>query len=375
MSLGHVLGHDRIKRILAKALAEGRFPPALLLAGPEGVGKRMLALAAAEALVCERGGGEACGACSTCTRIARAREALPALRKAADERPDEPERRNFLLRPDLVLIEPRRTATRQDIRIEQVRELVRQLEGRPFEARARVFVVSDAHAMTEQAQNALLKGLEEPPATSHVVLVTAAPQGLLPTIRSRCQVLRPGPLPAAVVEAYLRDRAGLGADEARLRASLAGGSLGAALAFESGAYRTLREELLTLLEGRDESGALGAAAGPRGPARGRRGSVGPERRRGRPSGRARPGSPGRAGDRAGRDRGRNAPRAAGIRPQAPRPGRAAGGAGRLNLAPLFRPVLEVMKQPTARRAQAISRPRVRGVATYGPNTPAGGRPV
>ena len=64
MSLGHVLGHDRIKRILAKALVEGRFPPALLLAGPEGVGKRTLALAAAEALVCERGGGEACGACS-----------------------------------------------------------------------------------------------------------------------------------------------------------------------------------------------------------------------------------------------------------------------------------------------------------------------
>jgi DNA polymerase-3 subunit delta' len=260
VSLGQVLGHDRIKRILGKALVEGRFPPALLLAGPEGVGKRTLALAAAEALVCERGGGEACGACSTCTRIARAREALPALRKAADERPDEPERRNFLLHPDLVLIEPRRTATRLDIRIEQVRELVRQLEGRPFEARARAFVVSDAHAMTEQAQNALLKGLEEPPATSHVLLVTAAPQGLLPTIRSRCHVLRPGPLPAVVVETYLRDRAGLGVDEARLRASLAGGSLGAALAFESEAYRTLREELLTLLEGREENGALGRMA-------------------------------------------------------------------------------------------------------------------
>jgi DNA polymerase-3 subunit delta' len=261
MSLGGVLGHDRIQRILAKALAEGRFPPALLLSGPEGVGKRTLALAAAAALLCERGGGAACGACSTCTRIARSQQTLPALRKAADERPDEPERRNFLLHPDLVLVEPRRTATRLDIRIEQVRDVVRQLEGRPFEARARAFVLNDAHAMTEQAQNALLKGLEEPPATSHVVLVTAAPQALLPTIRSRCQVLRPGPLPARVVEAYLRDRAGLPADEARLRASLAGGSLGAALAFESEAYRALREELLTLLEGRGEDGALGRMAG------------------------------------------------------------------------------------------------------------------
>jgi len=137
MSLGGVLGHDRIQRILAKALAEGRFPPALLLSGPEGVGKRTLALAAAAALLCERGGGAACGACSTCTRIARSQQTLPALRKAADERPDEPERRNFLLHPDLVLVEPRRTATRLDIRIEQVRDVVRQLEGRPFEARAR----------------------------------------------------------------------------------------------------------------------------------------------------------------------------------------------------------------------------------------------
>lgn len=248
MSLGHVLGHDRIKRILGKALAQGRFPPALLLAGPEGVGKRTLALAAGEALVCERAGGEACGACSSCTRIARALRALPVLRKAADERPEEPERRNFLLHPDLMLVEPRRTATRLDIRVEQVRELVRQLEGRPFEARARVFVVDDAHAMTEQAQNALLKGLEEPPATSHVLLVSAAPQGLLPTIRSRCQLLRLGALPASAVETYLQDEAGLGPPEARLRASLAGGSLGVALAFESEAYRALREELLALLE-------------------------------------------------------------------------------------------------------------------------------
>jgi len=258
LSLGTVLGHDTIKRILAKALAHGRFPPALLLAGPEGVGKRTLALAAAQALVCEGegGGGEACGACSTCARIAKSLRALPELRKAADEHTDEPERRNFMLHPDLVLIEPRRTATRLDIRIEQVRELVRQLQGRPFEARARAFVVDDAHAMTEQAQNALLKGLEEPPPTSHILLVTASPQALRPTIRSRCQVLRLGPLPAAAIAGHLQDVAGLEPDEARLRASLAGGSLGTALAFESDAYRSLREDLLALLQGLDEGSRL-----------------------------------------------------------------------------------------------------------------------
>jgi DNA polymerase III subunit delta' len=256
VSFARVLGHDRIKRILGKALAQGRFPPALLLAGPEGVGKRTLALATARGLVCEAGGGEACGACSTCRRVAKSLEGLPALRKAADDHTDEPERRNFLLHPDLVLVEPRRTATRLDIRIEQVRDLLRHLQGRPFEARARAFVIDDAHAMTEQAQNALLKGLEEPPATSHVLLVTASPQALLPTIRSRCQVLRLGSLPAAVVEGYLRTEAGLEPDEARLRAALAGGSLGAALAFESEAYRSLREELLALLEQLAQAGGM-----------------------------------------------------------------------------------------------------------------------
>jgi DNA polymerase-3 subunit delta' len=89
-----------------------------------------------------------------------------------------------------------------------------------------------------------------------VILVTAAPQALLPTIRSRCQLLRAGPLPAAVVETYLRERMGLSPEDARLRASLAGGSLGAALAFESEAYRSSREVLLGLLEGLGGGGAL-----------------------------------------------------------------------------------------------------------------------
>jgi DNA polymerase III subunit delta' len=134
------------------------------------------------------------------------------------------------------------------IKIDQVRDAVREIQLPPFEAPARAFVIDDADVMTEQAQNALLKSLEEPKATSHVFLVTAAPQALLPTIRSRCPLLRFGPLPRLLVETYLVERQGLAPAEARLRAALASGSLGAALAFESEAYRTLREELLALLE-------------------------------------------------------------------------------------------------------------------------------
>jgi len=220
MAYASVLGHDRIKELLARAVQRGRLPPALLLSGPEGVGKRTLALSVSRALLCEKANGDCCDRCAACSR---------ALRR---------------LHPDLFLVEPE-TAV---IKIEQVRDLLRETSGLPFEARARAFVVDQAHVLTEQAANALLKSLEEPPATSHVFLVTASPQALLPTIRSRCHTLRFGPLPQAALVAYLRERIGLAPEDARLRASLAGGSLGAAVAFESDEFKKLRNELLTILE-------------------------------------------------------------------------------------------------------------------------------
>jgi DNA polymerase III subunit delta' len=228
MAFDEVLGHERVRELLSRALDAARLPPALLLSGPDGVGKRTLALAVGRALVCERRGG--CEpTCAPCRRAAQGAH------------------------PDVILVRPETQA----IKIAQIRGVVREIMGRPFEARARAVVIDDAHSMTEEAANALLKSLEEPPATSHVLLVTSAPQALLPTIRSRCQTLRMGPLPPALLERHLRSQLGLEAEEARLRAALAGGSVGAALAFESEAYRAVREQLLALLEA--PSGALARA--------------------------------------------------------------------------------------------------------------------
>jgi DNA polymerase III subunit delta' len=245
-----VLGHEGARELLGRALAEGRLPGALLLTGPEGVGKRKLALEVARAALCAGPGGPDC-ACTHCGRIGRALERLPEARERARGSRD-PTGLNHRLHPDLILVEP----WPMGIRIEQVREVVAEVMAPPFEARARAVVMDDAHSMTEQAANALLKSLEEPPATSHLLLVTGSPQTLLPTIRSRCQVLRLGALPASVLEEHLREAAGLGAEEAHLRASLAGGSLGVALAFEAEAYRGLRDELLELLEGLPRAGPI-----------------------------------------------------------------------------------------------------------------------
>ncbi len=219
MAFDSVLGHDRIKALFARALGEGRMRSALLFTGPEGVGKKHLALLIARALVCQRGGGEPCDACPACGRAARG------------------------LHPDLLLLAPEGNS----LKIDQVRDVVREIQGRPFEARSRAFVVDDAHLMTEQASNALLKSLEEPPPTSHVILVTASPQALLTTIRSRCQTVRFAALPNGTVEAFLRARDKM-SDDVHLRAQLSGGSLKTALDFEAGAYRGHRDAVLELLE-------------------------------------------------------------------------------------------------------------------------------
>ncbi|HEX9188312.1 MAG TPA: AAA family ATPase [Vicinamibacteria bacterium] len=266
MRLADVRGHDRVRTILSRALERDRVPPALLFSGPEGVGKKALALAVAQALLCERAPvPEPCGECRACRKVgvSLAPEKLDEARREADQDPDEDVRRNFRLHPDLVLAEgwrltrTGRPRSEPEIRVDQVRDLIGEIAGAPFEARRRVFVIDDAHTMNEPAQNALLKSLEEPPPRSHVVLVSSAPAGLRQTIRSRCQRIRFGPLPRAAVAALLVERRGLADDEARVVAALAGGSPGAAFALESEAHARLREGLLDLLERAESLDAQG----------------------------------------------------------------------------------------------------------------------
>jgi DNA polymerase-3 subunit delta' len=228
LAFDDVLGHDRLKGLLLRTIERRRLPPALLFCGPDGVGKRTLALELARGLLCERGPGDPCQACSACARIQRG------------------------LHPDVRVIAPEGST----IKVERARELVRDINAVPYEGRANVFIIDDAHCMTEAAANALLKGLEEPPATSNIILVTSSPQALLSTIRSRCQIMRFSALSPANVAKRLRETSGISEQEARFRAQVGDGSLGAALAFESEAHRKLRETLLGLLERIDDMPAI-----------------------------------------------------------------------------------------------------------------------
>ena len=207
MPFRDVIGHRRIVALIARSLAHQSLPPSLIFAGPAGVGKRLTAIAVAQALNCLKPQStadlevDACGACRACTRIARG------------------------VHPDVLIIEPGDSGS---IKIDQVRELVDRAAYRPFEGKRRAVIIDEADALMQAAQNALLKTLEEPPSASVFILVTARPDALLATVRSRCPRLAFRPLSAPDIAAALVKRGQSEAD-ARAVAGAAGGSLGQAL--------------------------------------------------------------------------------------------------------------------------------------------------
>jgi DNA polymerase III subunit delta' len=222
-----IVGHRRLLSLLSRAIARETLPPALLLAGPAGVGKRRAAVAIAEALNClkpQEAGDllrDSCGECPACRRIQRG------------------------VHPDVILIEP---GDMGSIKIEQVRDVIDRADYRPFEGRRRVVIVDEADALVPQAQNALLKTLEEPPSASIFVLVSSIPDSLLPTVRSRCSRLRFAALsPAEVTEVLTRDH-GYTESNARAVAVDAEGSVGRALEAESADLVEARESAQHLLD-------------------------------------------------------------------------------------------------------------------------------
>jgi len=246
MPFAALIGNERIKTLLQRAVSEARIGQSLLMAGPRGVGKYQFALALAQALNCEQpASGDACGHCIPCRKIARNEHAdvRTILRESQDPFAKKEPRSQF-------------------IKIEQTRLMSEQAQFRPYEGRRRVFILDDAEWLRREAANSLLKTLEEPPETSLIILITPKPFALIDTIRSRCLMLSFAPLNASEIEQHL-----LGLekkpDEARLRARLSGGSIGRAIEIDLAEYREMRNILLELLESlafsRGSASLMGAA--------------------------------------------------------------------------------------------------------------------
>ena len=214
MRFDQFIGNTRIVERLQKRLREGRFPHALIFAGPEGVGKRTCALMVAKALNCsEKGPVDFCDVCNPCRKIETG------------------------VHPDVLMTGLEEDAS--EIKIAQIRSLLETLGLRPLEGLKKVFIIDPADAMNPAAANALLKGLEEPPEDSHFILLSSNPQSLLVTVRSRCQTYPFVPL-------ALQDMRQFGGEELALRWSR--GSIGSLKSLDLQALRARRESALDFIE-------------------------------------------------------------------------------------------------------------------------------
>ncbi len=224
MALADIEGQPRALEQLRAALSSGRIHHAYLFAGPPGAGKSRAARRFAQGANCERG-VDGCGACDACRRIDHGSH------------------------PDVLSIGPTLadgTAARDgEIRVGQVRDLCAALQLAPLLARRKFAIVAAAERMNPQAQNALLKTLEEPPPDTTLVLVGDDAEKLLPTVRSRCLRVSFGPLPAEVIERRLVAE-GLVPEDAKLRARLCRGDAGMARRLDEAALHR-REELCAQL--------------------------------------------------------------------------------------------------------------------------------
>ncbi len=214
-----IYGHRKQIEILRNAILSDRVSHAYLFVGIEGVGKRTVALAFANALNCQNGKGEGCGRCASCRKIANNNH------------------------PDVRLV----VAKKDNILIDQIRELQREMSLALYEARYRVVIIDQAEKMNPAAANCLLKILEEPPMKTVIVLVSRTLHLLLPTIVSRCQKIVFNPLPSeTLAEAIVA----LGKADEKRAITLAGpseGSLGRAFELLESPFVEDRKTLLRRL--------------------------------------------------------------------------------------------------------------------------------
>ncbi len=219
MTFESIIGHSQQKDILRRAISNRRIAHAYLFEGPDGIGKRLMALAFARALLCDKHSG--CGECAACRKV------------------------DNNIHPDVHILESPETT----IKIDQVRELQQQLTLRPLEGQYKFCVIENAEKFTTNAANALLKTLEEPQPNTIIILLSGQPEKLLTTIRSRCQKLPFRRLAKEQIEEVLSHRLELDQLHISILAALSEGSFKRALGAKQDIYLEKRRELIQTLSG------------------------------------------------------------------------------------------------------------------------------
>ncbi len=215
MPFENIIGQTTAVRSLENMISQDQVRGSFLFLGPDGVGKRTTGIEFAKAINC----GEMKDGCrcASCKKIDSGNH------------------------PDIFIIEPEGASS--SIRIEKIRDIIYQASLKPYEARKRVFMINDAEAMTDEAQNALLKVLEEPP-ENHILILTASNiSGLLSTVLSRCKVLKFYSLAQAEIQGFLQ-KEGIDEKDSSLFSHMAMGSIGRAMEFIDDGIITRRDEVV-----------------------------------------------------------------------------------------------------------------------------------
>ena len=223
LGFSEILGHEAVKINLQKAIKYNRVSHGYLIVGEEGMGKKTLADAFALSLLCEKGGTEGCMACHACKQMLSKNH------------------------PDCIYVTHEKPGS---IGVEDIRKQVNGTVGiRPYSSEYKVYIIDEAEKMTGQAQNALLKTIEDPPGYAVILLLATSQEAFLPTILSRCVKLSLKPLKDSVIKEYLLGRMEVKEQEADVYAAFARGNLGKAISLASSEdFKLLYSELLYLLK-------------------------------------------------------------------------------------------------------------------------------
>ena len=226
MSFQHIKGQDKPIRLLQRCLEQSSLEGGYLFSGPDGIGKRLAALETAKALNCDQRSAEACGQCPACRRIEAQQH------------------------PDVHTI----ASGESEIKIEAIRQLKNQIGLKAYEGRHKVFIIDNAHRLTPEASNALLKVLEEPPSKSLLILISDKPARLFKTILSRCKTVKFFPLRREELQGLLREDYALDSESAHFLAYFCEGRLGECLRLKDTDIIQEKNRIIDALSGLEKSG-------------------------------------------------------------------------------------------------------------------------
>ncbi|MCM8780313.1 MAG: DNA polymerase III subunit delta' [Candidatus Omnitrophica bacterium] len=225
MSFREIKGQVRPIQIIQDYIRQSRVAGGYLFLGPEAIGKRLAAYTFAKALNCQRDTVDSCDSCPSCLKIDKHQH--PDVRSIGEGSISDTEN------PDT-----------QDIKIDQIRQLQREINLKAYEARKKVFIIDNAHRLTPEASNALLKVLEEPPADSVIILISSQPKLLFKTIVSRCQVVKFYPINRIWLKELLKKDYGLSEEAAHFLAYFSEGRIGRAIRLKD--TETLKQKNLVI---------------------------------------------------------------------------------------------------------------------------------